>query len=66
MIAIIPLVLTACSSKKDLGDSEGMTIGQPADLNDGAAVDGDEGHVVGQEQPLAEREEPEIFIHVFC
>ncbi len=41
MIALIPLVLAACSSKKDLGDSDGMTIGQPADLNEGVAVDGD-------------------------
>ena len=38
MIALIPLVLTACSSKKDLGDSDGMTIGQPADLNEGTTV----------------------------
>ncbi len=38
MIALIPLVLTACSSKKDLGDSDGMTIGQPADLNQGTVV----------------------------
>ena len=38
MIAVIPLVLTACSSKKDLGDSEGVIIGQPADLNQGVPV----------------------------
>lgn len=43
MIALIPLVLAACSSKKDLGDSDGMTIGQPADLNEGTAV-GDDGY----------------------
>ena len=39
MIALIPLVLTACSSKKDLGDSDGVIIGQPADLNQGTVVD---------------------------
>lgn len=39
MIAVIPLVLTACSSKKDLGDSDGVIIGQPADLNQGTIVD---------------------------
>lgn len=38
-IALVPIVLTACSSKKDLGDSDGMTIGQPGDMmNDGTAV----------------------------
>lgn len=42
LIAMIPLVLAACSSKKDLGDSEGMTTGQPGDMSDGvgAGVDG--------------------------
>jgi len=39
VIALIPLVLTACSSKKkDLGDSAGVTIGQPAVLNQGTIV----------------------------
>ena len=48
MIAIIPLVLTACSSKKDLGDSDGMTIGEPAGLNNGTAVGtGDDGSQYG-------------------
>lgn len=42
IIALIPLMLAACSSnKKDLGDSDGMTIGQPEDLtNEGMAVEG--------------------------
>lgn len=47
MIMLIPVVLTACSSKKDLGDSDGMTIGQPADLNEGMAVDGNNGYGTG-------------------
>lgn len=29
LIALIPLMISACSSKKDLGDSDGMTIGSP-------------------------------------
>ena len=29
LIALVPLMLAACSSNKDLGDSDGMTIGQP-------------------------------------
>lgn len=48
MIALIPLVLGACSSKKDLGDSDGMTIGQPDDMmNNGTAVDGADGYGAG-------------------
>ena len=44
MIALIPLLLAACSSnKKDLGDSDGMTIGQPEDLQ-GAPVDTVDGY----------------------
>lgn len=39
MLALIPLVLSACSSKKDLGDSEGMTMGQPG-YEDGASAGG--------------------------
>ncbi len=39
MIALIPLVLAACSSKKDLGDSEGITIGETTGLNEGTAVE---------------------------
>ncbi len=38
MVALIPLVLTACSSKKDLGDSDGMTIGQPEDITYGSGT----------------------------
>jgi len=38
MIALIPVVLSACSSKKDLGDSDGVIIGQPADLNQGTVI----------------------------
>lgn len=44
IIAMIPLVLSACSSKKDLGDSDGMTIGQPAGVDDGAGVSGVDGY----------------------
>ena len=45
MIALIPLVLAACTSKKDLGDSDGVTIGQPADLNQGTIIgDGSTGN----------------------
>lgn len=43
IIALIPLVLAACSSnEKDLGDSAGMEIGQPEDLSygDTAGADG--------------------------
>lgn len=42
LIALIPLTLAACSSnQKDLGDSDGMAIGQPEDLNNnGMGVDG--------------------------
>ena len=30
LIALVPLMMSACSSNKnDLGDSDGMTIGQP-------------------------------------
>ena len=29
ILALIPLVLTACESNKDLGDSDGMAIGTP-------------------------------------
>lgn len=44
LIALIPLTLAACSSnKKDLGDSDGMMIGQPEDLN-GAPVEGVDGY----------------------
>ena len=39
MIALIPLILAACTSKKDLGDSEGVTIGEPVDMNQGTVVD---------------------------
>lgn len=47
MIAIIPMALSACSSKKDLGDSDGMTIGN-AGLNDGTAVgNGADGYGAG-------------------
>lgn len=42
MIVLIPLVLAACSSKKDLGDSAGVTIGEPAVINQGTVV-GDAG-----------------------
>lgn len=46
MIAIIPLVLSACSSnKKDLGDSDGVIIGAPADLNQGTIIDDGAGDI---------------------
>ena len=46
MIALIPMVLAACSSKKkDLGDSEGVIIGQPADIG------GQQGTIVGDSIP---------------
>ena len=46
MIALIPMVLAACSSKKkDVGDSEGVIIGQPADLG------GQQGTIVGDAIP---------------
>lgn len=45
LILLIPLMLAACSSnKKDLGDSSGMTIGQPEDLNNGGPVQGVDGY----------------------
>lgn len=39
MVALIPLMLTACSSNKNLGDSDGMTMGGP-DAGQGTSVDG--------------------------
>jgi peptidoglycan-associated lipoprotein len=37
IIALMPMVLAACSSNdKDLGDSGGMSIGEPENLDDGA------------------------------
>lgn len=47
MIAIIPLALAACSSNKDLGDSDGMNIGEPAGLNNGTAVGNNDGDQYG-------------------
>ncbi|MEM6812105.1 MAG: peptidoglycan-associated lipoprotein Pal [Pseudomonadota bacterium] len=38
LMAFIPLMLVACSSNEDLGDSDGMVIGQPAGVNTGTAV----------------------------
>lgn len=44
LIVMIPLVLSACSlNKKDLGDSDGMTIGQPEELS-GVPVDAVDGY----------------------
>ena len=44
MVALIPLLLAACSSnKKDLGDSDGVMIGQRDDMSGGVpAIDGTE------------------------
>ncbi len=46
LILLIPLMLAACSSKNDLGDSDGMTIGQPENLNNGVGtgVDSTDGY----------------------
>lgn len=38
---VMPLVLTACSSNKDLGDSDGIIIGEPENLSgDGTMISG--------------------------
>lgn len=44
LIALIPLTLSACSSKKDLGDSDGMTIGQPDGYQPVEAIQGEDGY----------------------
>ena len=44
LIALIPAMVSACSSKKDLGDSDGMTIGQPDGYDSAAPVDGVDGY----------------------
>lgn len=51
LIALIPLTISACSSKKDLGDSDGMTIGQPDgyDQNQGTPVQGVDGYNTSQD-----------------
>lgn len=40
LLAAMPFVITACSSNKDLGDSDGMVIGDPG-TNDGVEVASD-------------------------
>jgi len=42
ILTLMPLAVTACSSNKDLGDSDGMVIGSPdgMDANQGTGVDG--------------------------
>ncbi len=51
MIVLIPLVMTACSSKKDLGDSNGVIVGQNTGADNGVpAIDGTQvydGNTVG-------------------
>jgi peptidoglycan-associated lipoprotein len=42
-LALLPLSLGACSSNDDLGDSDGMVIGQPS-MNEGTVVTGDDGY----------------------
>lgn len=45
LIALIPLTLAACSSKKDgLGDSDGMTIGQPDGYDSMQPIEGVDGY----------------------
>lgn len=44
LIALIPAMVSACSSKKDLGDSDGMTIGQPDGYDGASSVDGVDGY----------------------
>ncbi len=47
-LAVMPFALAACSSNKDLGDSDGMTIGEPGALPDGDySRDGYEGAPLG-------------------
>lgn len=48
LIALIPVVLTACSSKKDLGDSDGMTIGQPDGYQPVGQIEGVDGYGTSQ------------------
>ncbi len=38
MLALVPLALTACGTNKDLGDSAGVTIGEPVPVNQGTVV----------------------------
>lgn len=40
-LAVMPFVLAGCSSNKDLGDSDGMTIGEPGAV-DGQYTGGDD------------------------
>lgn len=48
MIALIPVMVSACSSnQKDLGDSDGMTIGQPDNYNQPAPIEGVDGFGTG-------------------
>ena len=46
ILTLMPLAVTACSSNKDLGDSDGMVIGSPdgMDANQGTGVYGDDGY----------------------
>ena len=39
MVVLIPLTLVACGTNKDLGDSAGVTIGEPVPVNQGTVVD---------------------------
>jgi peptidoglycan-associated lipoprotein len=44
LIALVPLTISACSSKKDLGDSDGMTIGQPGGYDQVTPIEGVDGY----------------------
>ncbi|MEM7618806.1 MAG: peptidoglycan-associated lipoprotein Pal [Pseudomonadota bacterium] len=40
VLTLMPLAVTACSSNKDLGDSDGMVIGSPDGIEANQGVDG--------------------------
>jgi peptidoglycan-associated lipoprotein len=44
LIALVPLMMSACSSQKDLGDSDGMTIGQPDGYDQVTPIEGVDGY----------------------
>ncbi len=46
ILTLVPLTLSACSSNKDLGDSDGMVIGNPdgVGVNEGTGVYTDDGY----------------------
>jgi len=44
LVALMPFGLAACSSNDDLGDSDGMIMGQPANVNQGTVVNENDGY----------------------